>query len=385
MSSNSTDLSHRYPSALRRHLKQDSSNGKRLTESLGKQALAEGLDTLDVARIHERAMTEIMKPGGMTAAARKQIVARASRFFANTMTPIEQTHPAATETRSRLNEIEQTLKKNTRELAASNQRFEREVVRCKRVEASLKKSMAHYTELLDESKNMQKLMRYLSHRIITGEEAERKKISRELHDRIAQTLAGINVQLAALKQEALAQSAGLADKIDSTQRIVTQSVNIVHRFARELRPTVLDDLGLNAALKSYIKEFTQQTKIPVHFVPIDGPEQLSDDQRTVLYRVAQAALTNVAQHAKAKQVSVSLTKSESAITMEIIDDGKGFNVERVLYAKRFKRLGVIGMRERVEMVRGQFTIKSAPGKGTGIQARIPYRKNSKRKTPEIHQ
>ncbi|MBI3736775.1 sensor histidine kinase [Candidatus Sumerlaeota bacterium] len=203
-----------------------------------------------------------------------------------------------------------------------------------------------------------------------------RKISRELHDQIAQTLTGINIHLAALKVEDAVNTKGLAKKIVSTQRLVEKSVDIVHRFARELRPTVLDDLGLIPALQSHIRDFTKRTHIPVRFTPYTGVEQLSNDKRTVLYRVIQAALTNIAQHAKADRVSLSIQKIGSKMCVEVRDNGKSFDVERVLFAKRHRRLGVLGMRERVEMVGGAFEIKSAPGKGTTIKVLIPFREDA---------
>ena len=100
-------------------------------------------------------------------------------------------------------------------------------------------------------------------------------------------------------------------------------------------------------------------------------EQLDSDKRTVLYRVAQEALTNVARHAQASRVEVKIQKLDGAVCMTIKDNGKCFQVERVLHAKRNKRLGLLGMRERVEMVGGNFAVESAPGKGTTILAQIP--------------
>ena len=148
-------------------------------------------------------------------------------------------------------------------------------------------------------------------------------------------------------------------------------MTIVHRFARELRPTVLDDLGLIPALQSFIKDFTKRTNIRIHFTAFAGVEQLNSTQRTVLYRVAQSALANVHKHAHASDVKVSIRKLQGAIRLEIHDNGKSFDMERVLFAKRHKRLGLLGSRERVEMVGGKFGVESAPGQGTTISAEIP--------------
>ncbi len=149
-----------------------------------------------------------------------------------------------------------------------------------------------------------------------------------------------------------------------------KSVDIVHQFARELRPAVLDDLGLIPALHSFMKNFTARTGVHAHLTAFAGVEQLDTARRTVLFRVAQEALTNVARHAQASRVEVSIQKLPDGVCMKIKDDGKSFQVERVLRGKGSKRLGLLGMRERLEMVGGRFEVESAPGKGTTVTAQI---------------
>lgn len=262
-------------------------------------------------------------------------------------------------------------------LAAAQRRWQGEVVRRRAAEEALKQSKRHYARLLAESRQMQEQMRHLSHQIILAQEEERKEISRELHDEIAQTLAGINVYLAALKAEAAGKTHGLGRNIARTQRLVEKSVNIVHRFARELRPTVLDDVGLIPALHSFMKGFTKRTRIRIRFTAAAAVEQLTSSKRTVLYRVAQEALTNITRHAAASLVKVSLQKVSGAVRLEINDDGKSFQVDRVLLAKHNKRLGLVGMRERVEMVGGSFRIESSPGQGTTVRVQIPFGSRTK--------
>jgi two-component system sensor histidine kinase DegS len=226
-----------------------------------------------------------------------------------------------------------------------------------------------------ESQIMQKKLRQLTHQIILAQEEERKEISRELHDEIVQTLTGINVQLASLKIESGVSKQSFSKHITYTQRLVEKSVDIVHQFARDLRPTLLDDLGLIPALHAYMKTFTKRTGVQVSFSTFSGIEQLSNDERTVLYRVAQAALINISQHAEATKVTVVIKQIPNAINMEIKDDGKSFDVAHVLDSRRNKRLGLIGMRERVEMIGGTFNVTSAPGSGTTVSARIPFKHN----------
>jgi signal transduction histidine kinase len=257
------------------------------------------------------------------------------------------------------------------ELAASNLELSLEVTQRKAAQEALKQSERHYSQLLEQSDRLQEQLRRLSRQILSAQEDERKKISRELHDVIAQTLTGINVRLATLKKEAALNTKGLERNIARTQRMVEKSVNIVHQFARELRPAVLDDLGLIPALHSFMKHFTTRTGVRTRLTAFAGVEQLDAARRTILYRVAQEALNNVARHAQASQAEVKIQKSDGTICMKIKDDGKGFQAERLSHSKKNKRLGLLGMRERVEMVNGRFTVESTPGNGTTIHARVP--------------
>jgi signal transduction histidine kinase len=254
-----------------------------------------------------------------------------------------------------------------------------ESARRKVVETALKKSEKHHIQLLNQSRQMQEHLRHLTHKILTAQEDERRQISRELHDEIAQTLTGINVRLANLKREAVANTKGLKGKISGTQRLVQKSVKIVHRFARQLRPALLDDLGLIAALGSFINGMQERTNIPIKLVTFPELQELDVRKRTVFYRVAQEALTNIVRHAEAKLVLVTFKNRRKTVLMEIRDNGKSFNVQYVLLAKGKRHLGVLGMRERVEMVGGTFKIESSPGQGTLVSAEIPFPLGAKTK------
>jgi len=187
-----------------------------------------------------------------------------------------------------------------------------------------------------------------------------------------QTLVGINVELAALGKAASIGSSSLRSKVASTQRLVEKSVSAVHQFARDLRPAVLDDLGLIPALQAYLKTVAERNTLRIRFTAFAGVEALDSDKRIVLYRVAQEALTNVGRHAKASLVKVSLRQIGDHIHLEIHDNGKSFRVARVLASKTNKRLGLVGMRERVEMVGGTLDIESARGEGTTVRALISF-------------
>jgi signal transduction histidine kinase len=368
-----TGLSRRYQAALRKHLKQGSQASAEPAQRFGRQAMATGLETLDLARIHEQALITLVLPG-YSARTRGAMVRRAGTFFAETITPIEKTHRIAREANVHLNGMIETLHQRSLDLATSNRQLRQEIAQRKSVEESLRESEQHYSKLLEESRLLQEQLRLLSRQLLLAQEEERKRISRELHDEIAQTLTGINVRLAALKTESTVNTKGLQNKITSTQRMVEKSVDIVHRFARELRPMVLDDLGLIPALHSFMKGFTKRTGIHIRFTTFTSGRinQLNNATRTVFYRVAQEALTNVARHAHASRVDLSIQKLPRAVGLTIKDNGKSFQVDRVLHAKKNKRLGLLGMRERVEMVGGSLRVESAPGQGTTIRAEIPF-------------
>jgi len=289
------------------------------------------------------------------------------------VSPVEKTHSAALEGMARLKRSNKSLQQRTTELTMANLRLKKEVAQRKTAERSLRLSERKHLALLQEARQMQRRLRHLSHQVLLAQEEERKEISRELHDEIVQTLTGINVQLASLKIESGVSKKSFARHISDTQRLVEKSVDIVHKFARDLRPSLLDDLGLIPALQTYLKGFADRTGLRVQFSAFTGIEKLGNDRRTALYRVALAALVNVAEHARASGVSVAIKALPGSALMEIRDDGRSFDAAHVLDSRRNKRLGLIGMRERIEMVGGTFQVDSAPGRGTTISAKLPFK------------
>ncbi len=271
-------------------------------------------------------------------------------------------------------QVEQT-KQRLAVMTASNTKLKQEIVRRQITEKALKKSEQNQSRLLAQSEAMQQQLRQLSHQILHAQEEERRRVSRELHDVISQTLASINIRLSALKESTASDTKELHLNIARTQQSVLQSVEIVHRFARELRPTVLDDLGLIPALHAFMTNFKKETGIHVRLSPLVNMEKLSPDALTVLYRVTQEALLNVARHSHASRVEVSLKKTGDFICLKIKDNGKGFSPRKLLHSKSRQRLGLLGMKERLEMLAGKFSLESSPGKGTTILAEIPRNQN----------
>lgn len=288
--------------------------------------------------------------------------------------------PLSRDYQTKLRRLNWSLSQRTKELGASNGRLKKEIVRRHVAEKNLLQSKRQTLKLFKQSQLQQEELRRLSRRIMSIQEGERKWIGRELRDVIAQMLTGINLQLATLNIGAKDNAGDFDKKIANVQRLVERSVDVVHRFARELRPAALDDLGLIPALHSFTKSFSKATGIRIEMTASEEVEKLSSTKRTVLYRVAQEALTNIARHSKACRGGVNIQKLPADIRMEISDDGEGFDLKRVISNTRFKRLGLIGTRERVEMVGGKFTVESSPGRGTNIYAQIPFKNSAKEHT-----
>jgi len=221
-------LSQRYVTALQKHLRQGPRASLQPALALGHRAVVLGLETLELARIHEQAINTLELSWS-----KNGFLRRAEIFFAEALTPIVETHRAARQSKIQLNRLNDMLSRRTVELAATNRLLQRGIVRRKSVEAALKISGEHYARLLKNSLQLQEGLRQLTHQVLAAQENERKKISRELQDEIAQTLLGINVRLLTLKQEARSNTKGLKNEIASTQQLVLKSAKSVRRAARQ--------------------------------------------------------------------------------------------------------------------------------------------------------
>jgi len=359
-----------YQDALLRYLKDAPDCNLEEANKLGKRALDLGMETLDLAKLHQESLIALVFKTSLVDVF-EEMTLLAGNFFAEAVTHIEGGHQAAREANIELQSTVEKLSQRTLELDESNSELKKEINNRELAERSLESSQLTTSELLAQSLILQKNLRQLSRRLIVVQEEERKRISRELHDVVAQALAAINVNLASLTLQTDANSEGIHQKIEATQKLVEKSVDIVHRFARDLRPTVLDDLGLIPALKSYLQDFMARSGIRVSLTSFAGAEGLSSDVRTVLYRVAQEALINVANHSKATNATVSIRKLKDMVRMEIHDDGKGFETDSNYSSMSCQRLGLLGMKERVETIDGQFLVKSELGKETTVCAEVP--------------
>lgn len=220
------------------------------------------------------------------------------------------------------------------------------------------------TELL----RSQKVLQTLGRKLISAQEDERRRISRELHDDTNQRLAVLALTLQSTEQS-LPKSDPLRATFQRLYEDVSSISDDIRRLAYQLHPSVLDDLGLKIALQSFVQDYRQWAHIPATFRAHDVPESIPQDIAACLYRLTQESLRNVARHAQASQVAVLLTGEKSGLRLSVTDDGKGFDVEMIQGNKQ--GLGLVGMQERVSYVNGTLTIDSQKEKGTEIVVWVP--------------
>jgi signal transduction histidine kinase len=228
MKRKSTVLSQQYAAALGKYLTRGPRGSLLPARGLGRRAVSLGLETLDVVRIHEGALASLRAVNGPN-----EVLQRAETFFTEVITPIEKTHSAALKASAHLNQVNRTLDRRTSDLAASHLSLKQTIVRRKALEQALRRSGAESQKLLEESRRLHQHLKHLTHRLLSAQEAKRKKMSCDLQDDIIQTLLGINVRLLTVKKAANLGDAALQKEIANTQRLVDISVKGIERFAGE--------------------------------------------------------------------------------------------------------------------------------------------------------
>jgi PAS domain S-box-containing protein len=225
---------------------------------------------------------------------------------------------------------------------------------------------------ITERKHSQAALQNFSRRLMEAQEAERQRLSRELHDEIGQVLTAVRINLETVQRDGNAPA--VSSPIEDSLNVIDEALRQVRDMSLDLRPPHLDDFGLSSALRWYIDRYAKRAGHRVQFIDEQPAEQsrLREDLETACFRIVQEGLTNVARHANAKSVSVRLARSNGHLVLTIEDDGIGFEVDALRrYATANATLGVRGMEERAEGVGGRIEIESAKGKGTKILARFP--------------
>jgi signal transduction histidine kinase len=351
-----------YQGALVEHLARPGKATHRQAFALGKAAMDGGLKMSDVIRLHHQALAEAgLAPG--TPAAQSGTAPALESFLLEALMPFRLLEG----TRARQIKF---LEEQNEALAQRNVRLEAEVADHESAEAAMRDSKDRYFQLYQDSRAKEANLRELSAQVLSAQEEERKRISRELHDEIGQALTAVNVAIAMLKSQVVSDPAFQRNVADA-ERLLARTMESVHCFARELRPAMLDHLGLQSALRAHILVFTRQTGIRTELVPHPSLGRLDERREEVLFRVAQEALNNVFKHARATSAKIEFSSADDALHMEITDNGCAFDIGKQLDSKPTGRIGILGMQERIRNVNGSLNIESAAGGGTRIQVKIP--------------
>jgi signal transduction histidine kinase len=253
--------------------------------------------------------------------------------------------------RNAYDDLEQRVEERTRELSRVNQNLHTEVIQHRESETS---------------------RLHLLRRLVTAQEEERRRISRELHDQTGQQLAALLLGLKTLDNSATGHgSASLHQRVLQLQKLAEQLVDDTHHLAWELRPVALDDLGLEMAISNSVEKWSERHSIAVDFHSSLEKQRLPSAVETAVFRIVQEALTNVFKHAQANRVSVMLEYRYDELLVIVEDNGCGFQPEVPPTVKERGGLGLIGIHERVALVGGKFNIESEPGSGTTLVIRIP--------------
>jgi signal transduction histidine kinase len=220
-----------------------------------------------------------------------------------------------------------------------------------------------YRQLMEQRENL----RAMTERLIAAQEEERNRISRELHDDLGQALTTHMMSLRILQDDLTIPPEIMFERLHALQEQTQEIFVKIRRLAQDLRPPVLDALGLKVSMQTYCTEFTRRTQMPITFDVDEDLPALPDVYNITLYRVLQEALNNILKHAKATQAWVDLSIEEAVITLTIQDNGQGFEMDN----QQAQGIGLSSMRERVTIAGGKFTVSSAPKRGTILSAQFP--------------
>ena len=199
-------------------------------------------------------------------------------------------------------------------------------------------------------------------------EQEQRRIARELHDELAQALTGLKMDVAWIKNKLSGPPAAVVEKLNAMEVLLDSTVAATRRIASDLRPMMLDDLGLVPAAEWLAQQFTARNGIPCELAIANAELDLSDLLATTVYRLLQESLTNIAKHAHASRVEITLARHASVLVMSVHDDGVGYSLQD---PRKPNAYGLIGMRERVHLLGGTLHINSVPGLGTTIEIHLP--------------
>jgi signal transduction histidine kinase len=224
-------------------------------------------------------------------------------------------------------------------------------------------------QLFEQVSTGRALLRRLTHEVVSAQEAERQRISRELHDEAGQAMTALHLGLALLKKE-LPDDPSIHQHMDEALDLTNDTMIQIRMLAQALRPPALDTLGLNNTLDGYCREFAARTGLTVEYKGQALPN-LTEALTISFYRLLQEALNNVARHAQADEVKVALQYDGETVSLVIEDNGQGFDPRR-RRSRQSGGIGLVGMQERLELLGGRMDVDSQPGRGTKLVASIPW-------------
>lgn len=202
----------------------------------------------------------------------------------------------------------------------------------------------------------------------SAREQEQARIARELHDELAQSMAMLKMDVSLIRSGSAGQDASLAKRLDRMEAQINATIAAMRRIAADLRPLTLDDLGLAAAVESLVQDFERRSGVRCKFAIPDAELDLPARYATAVFRIVQESLTNVSKHARASSVEVTISRSDTVVTVTVRDDGVGFAADG---PRKPQSYGLLGVRERAYLLGGQARIASTPGHGTEIEVRLP--------------
>jgi PAS domain S-box-containing protein len=231
--------------------------------------------------------------------------------------------------------------------------------------------------LFSQVRSGRERLRYLTWQVVTAQEAERRRVSRELHDEAGQALTALKLNLNLVRTSLPTAQAATRVQLAEAIALVDETMEQVRLLAHDLRPPVLDTFGLNPALEGFCDDFARRTGLTIHYEGVDLPA-LSDIEQISFYRFLQEALNNAAKHADADEIWVALQVTIDMACLLVKDNGQGFWVKQELAIKQKGGVGLVGMQERFESLGGQVEIRSVPGKGTELVASVPLETSKKK-------
>ena len=230
---------------------------------------------------------------------------------------------------------------------------------------------ADNARLLQRLEETERRFRAISRGVLRAQEAERSRISRDLHDGVGQSLTALKMQLDLLARDAERSASPLAQRVAALREVADAALQEIRQISHAIRPQILDNLGLVPTLRWLVRTFETRTGIRASLACEQLRHGRDPDVETLLYRITQESLTNVTKHARASRVSVDLREERGALWLRIEDDGAGFDPGAIEARQHDVGFGMQSMRDRVRLFGGRFAVRSAPGAGTIVEVAVP--------------